>query len=261
MEIKSLLKRGIYMLDKGSPYILTAMGSAGVLGTAILTGRATIKAIDILNEEKERRLENSEDRVIEITLKEKVQLCWKPYISPVVVGVTSIACIIGANSVSTKRTAAMAAAYSLLETTAKNYQEKVIEQLGSNKEEKIRGEIAQSHLDSNPVSKTDILCINKGDTLCFDTLSGRYFNHDIEKIRRIQNDLNHDLMEAIWVPLNDLYYALGIPGIKLGEDIGWTVDELLDISFSSKLTDEGTPCLVIDYDITPKWNKKGSIWV
>ncbi|WP_300899366.1 DUF6353 family protein [Turicimonas muris] len=268
VDIKSLIRGMGEVLQKNSPYILTGLGAAGVVTTAVLTGRAAIKASDLIYEKsdlltmklsQEELAKRGNPHAYEMTWQEKINLTWKCYIPPVLMGVSSIACIIGAQSVNTKRNAALAAAYSLTESTLLDYQEKVKEHLGEKKEQHIRDEVAQKRLDDNPASKSEIIVTDKGDTLCYDSISGRYFKSDIEKLRRIQNDLNHDLMGVMWVPLNDLYFAMGLSGIKIGEDLGWTVDELIDFRFSSKITDEGEPCLVIDYDLTPRFLKK-NIW-
>lgn len=265
MDIKLLLRNTGIFLEKNSPQILTGLGVAGVVSTAVMTGRATVKAYDILEAERGRRIVEEQrngnhkvtyEDVAHISWKDKVRLCWKPYVSPFLMGATSIACILGAQSVNTKRNAALASLYSLTKSTLDDYQEKVKERFGEKKEELVRGDVAQKHLDAKPVSGEQVIETSKGKTLCFDTLSGRYFMHDMEQIRRIVNDLNHDLLGVMWVPLNDFYYALGLEGVKLGEEIGWTVDELIEVKFTSKISDDGTPCLVLDYDVTPRSLKK-----
>ena len=57
-----------------------------------------------------------------------------------------------------------------------------------------------------------------------------------------------------YVSLNDLYDELGMEPTKIGEDLGWNIftDRLIDISFSSQLADDGTPCLVMDYGVAPR---------
>lgn len=260
IDIKSLARGMGDVLQKNSPYILTGLGAAGVVTTAIMTGRSTIKAHNIVKENESKDWDQEEWRAYrDKPLVQRIQWTWRCYIPPVLMGAASIACIIGAQSVNTKRHAALAAAYSLTESTLHDYQEQVKKHLGEKKEQHIRDEVAQKRLDDNPASKNEIIMTGKGDSLCYDSISGRYFKSDIEKLRRIQNDLNHDLMGVMWVPLNDLYFAMGLSGIKIGEDVGWTVDELIDFRFSSKITDEGEPCLVIDYDVTPRFIK-GDMW-
>lgn len=265
MSIKALAQQSLNFLQKNSPYILTGLGCAGVISTAVMTGKAAVKAHDEIEKYNKEQLDAcldgyEEDRFhYKPSLTEKVKVSWKYFIPPAIMGSASIACIIGAQSVNTKRHAALASLYTLTDQTLKDYQEKVKEKIGERKEAKIKEEMAQDILDTHPVSKENIIRTTYGDTLCFDTYSGRYFTHDIEKLRRIQNDFNHELMGVMWMPLNDLYYLMGLEGVKMGEDLGWTVDELLDFKFESKLTDDGKPCLVVDYDLTPRW-VKGSMW-
>ena len=56
--------------------------------------------------------------------------------------------------------------------------------------------------------------------------------------------------------LNDLYYELGLEPTKTGDYMGWEVDkEMLNFKFSSQLTENGTPCLVIDYEVYPLYGR------
>lgn len=261
MNVKYLIKQLGMILQKNSPYILTGLGCAGVVSTAVMTGRAAVKAnntimgyedlmaMKLSNEELEQR---GTPNMYIATPKEKVKLTWKYFIPPVASCMVSVGCIIGAQSVNARRHAALASIYTLTESTLKDYQEKVIELVGEKKEQKIRDDIARKRLEDNPVSKNEVIITGKGEMLCYDTLSGRYFKSDIETLRRIQNDFNHEMMGSMWVSLNDLYYAMGLSTIKIGDELGWTVDELLDFQFKSKLTDTGEPCLVLDYNTTPK---------
>lgn len=273
MSLKSIVHYGLNFIQKNSPYILTGLGCAGIVTTAVMTGKAAVKAhrtitdhddlftCKLSNEELENRSEVvgvGSPHYYESTMKEKILLTWKYFIPPALMGATSVACIIGAQSVSAKRHAALASLYTLTDQTLKDYQEKVIEQIGKNKAKKIEDEIAQDILDANPVTKHKIIRTSHGDTLCYDVYSGRYFTHDIEKLRRIQNDFNHDLMGSMWLPLNDLYYMMGLEQVKMGEDLGWCVDDLLEFKFTSKLTDDGQPCLVVDYELTTKYLKTNS---
>lgn len=261
MQIKAIVQTVDNFLQKNSPYILTGLGCAGLVSTAVMTGKASVNAYEMVKEfEKNADWEHCNNDKLswhdyqKNKLLERAKLTWKYFIPPVIMGSCSIACIIGAQSVNTKRNAALASLYTLTDQTLKEYQEKVVETIGKNKEQKIKDELAQDKLLAHPVNKHEIIHTSYGDTLCFDVYSGRYFTHDIEKLRRIQNDFNHDLMGVMWLPLNDLYYMIGLEEVKMGEDLGWTVDELLEFKFTSKLTDTGEPCLVIDYDLTPRFH-------
>lgn len=247
--MNQIIKQGTDFIKRNSPTILTAAGSAGVIFTAVYTGYASVKAYEVVKAYEEETKEETD-------LKKKIELSWKFYIPPVLIGATSIASILGANSISNKRTAAIAGLYSLTNDALKDYRKKVIEELGEKKEKAITDSVREDHILKNPPTDQNIIKTMHGDTLCYDSYSGRYFKSDIEFIRRTVNDLNHDLMGACWTSLNDFYYALGLETVKLGDDLGWTVDELIELDYTSKLTDDGTPCLVIDYEVTPKYIKK-----
>lgn len=246
MTVKAMIQTVGGFLQKNSPYILTGLGCAGVVSTAVMTGRAAVKAHqDIVNKE-------FLDNIEKLSLKDQVQLTWKYFVPPVIVGATSVACIIGAQSVNTRRHAALASLYTLTDQTLKDYQDKVVETIGKNKAQKIHDDIAQDILDEHPIDPKHVIKTSYGDSLCFDVHSGRYFTHNMETLRRIQNDFNHELIGVMWMSLNDLYYLMGLDQIKLGDELGWTSGELLEFDFTSKIAADGTPCLVIDYDLTPR---------
>lgn len=179
---------------------------------------------------------------------------WKCYIPSAVTGALSVACLIGASAVSLKRNAALATAYTISETALKDYREKAVEVVGEKKEQAIRDAIAKDKLTGNPVDDKQIVMTGSGDTLCYDVLSGRYFRSDIEKIRKAINDLNRDMLSEQYVSLNDLYYAIGLPDIKLGNDLGWNIDKgYIEVQFGSHLAANGTPCLVLAYTVAPQY--------
>ena len=61
------------------------------------------------------------------------------------------------------------------------------------------------------------------------------------------------MLSERYVSLNDFNYEIGLEMLNYGDDIGWNVDRgFIDIMFSSKLTDDNEPCLVIDYLVEPK---------
>jgi hypothetical protein len=232
------------VISRNSPAILTGLGCAGVLTTAILTGRATLRASEILKME-------APDEQLPAT--EIVKLTWKVFIPPVLVGASSIACIIGANTINTHRNAALAALYSLSETAFREYKEKVVEEIGRNKELKVRDSIAQDRVTTNPVGDRTIIFTGNGEVLCYDALCDRYFKSSAEKIRVQVLELNEDLRNDMWLDLNDLYYAIGLPSTKLGNQVGFDMDKgYIQVDYTGTLTPEGQPCLSIDMTVYPK---------
>ena len=236
-------------LRKHSPEILTALGITGLITTTVLAVKATPKAIQLIEEKKE------ENKVDELTPVEVVRTVWPCYIPSAVTCGLGVACVIGANSVNNKRNAALATAYTLSESALKTYQEKVVEQIGEKKEQKIRDEIAKDELARNPVSTKEVIITGKGETLCYDPISARYFKCDIEKLRKIEAKLNKELVSSMFVSLNEYYEEINISPTSIGDDIGWNINrELIEFELSSQLADDDTPCLVVSFTVEPRYD-------
>lgn len=235
-------------IGKHSPEILTAIGIAGMITTAVLAVKATPKALELIEEAKH----DKEDKVTPI---EKVKVAWKPYVPAVVTGVVSTTCLIGATSVSTRRTAALATAYKISETALKEFKEKTVEVVGENKVKEIKEKIAKENVDKNPVSKTEVIITERGNTLCYDATFGRYFRSDRERIKQAFNEINRRLILDMYVSLNEFYDELGLDHIDIGDELGWNIDNgTIYPDFSSQIADDGTPCLVIRYSLAPRYS-------
>jgi hypothetical protein len=253
MTIGTVLKTIMRGLERESPTILTGLGITGIATTAIMAVRATPKALYLLEEERAIRYADESKRE-PISKIDTIKIVWKCYLPATLVGLATAVCFIGAHSINLRRNAALASLYSITEASLKNYQEKVIEIIGKNKEEKIHDALVADRLVQNPVSKNEVIITGNGETLFYDSWSGRYFKSDMEKVRKAQNDLNHDLLGGdMYLSLNSLYEELGLERVEAGSEIGWTFDNgMLDIKFTSKITDTGIPCIVMEYAIHPK---------
>lgn len=246
-------------LKKHSPEILIGVGIAGMVTTTVMAVRSTPRALILIEKEKQRRKHESLEEVKsedeELKIIDVVKVAWKCYIPSLVTGGVSIACIIGASSVNSRRNAALATAYTLSESTLRDYREKVIETIGDKKEKAIKDAVAKDQIEKNPVSNNEVIITDRGNALCYDAVSGRYFRTDIDKLKKAENELNRRMRDEMYISLNDFYFELGLKGISIGEDLGWNIDEgYIDLDFSSHLSDDGTPCLVINYRIEPRYD-------
>lgn len=245
-NLKNIIDNSKIFVDKHSPEILTSLGIAGMISSTILAVKATPKALDLIEDKKDELC--TED----LTKREIIQACWKCYIPSVITGGVSVACLVGANSVNNKRNIALATAYNLSERTLTEYKNKVVEVLGEEKEKEIRKEIVKDRVEKNPI-KDNIIITEKGNTLCYDSISGRYFKSDADKIRRAENILNKKLMSDVYVSLNDFYDLVGLPFTKIGNELGWSFDgDMVEIEFDTAMSEDEIPCIVINYSIEPK---------
>lgn len=233
--------------DAKSPVILLALGIVGV-GTAIVSAiRATPKALKLL---EERDKENP----IPPTKIEVIKTCYKPYVKAAVIFIMSLCCIIGSHSVNVRRNAALAAAYTISDTALREYKDKTIDILGKQADEKVTHAIAKDKMEKNPVVMTDVILTEKGNSLCYDVLTGRYFRSSIDKLRQAECEINNALRSEDYCTLNEFYYAIGLPTIEpLGDDLGWNINKgYLRLTFSSQLSSDGEPCIVMGYSVAPQ---------
>ena len=250
-NLNQLIKTSKTALAKHSPAILTGVGITGMITTAILAVKATPKALEIIADIKERYDEDTDKKLV---AKEFITKVTPVYIPAVVTGVASAACLIGANSIHSKRNAVLAAAYTISDTAYREYREKVIETMGEKKDKVVKDEIAKDKLKQDPVQNHEVIVTKQGTTLCYDCIFGRYFRSDMETIKRAITRINRDLVTDMYASLNDFYCEIDIPPVKIGDDLGWNIDDgEIDVDFSSQLADDGTPCLVISYNVAPKY--------
>lgn len=251
---------------KHSPEILTGIGIAGMVGTTILAVKATPKALACIEAEKRRQnrklldeaTKNGDDHCPQIDrLKpiEVVKACWKCYIPAAITCVTSATCLIGASSVHLRRNAAIATAYKLSETALSEYRDKVAETIGEKREQNIREKVAEEQVKKAPITNSEVVVTGNGDTRFLDTMSGRHFLSNVEKIKKAENVLNKRMLHDITgtASLNEFYDEIGLPRTDVGDILGWNTDNLIDMGVSAQVDDDGQPTIVLDYIIRPDY--------
>jgi Family of unknown function (DUF6353) len=234
VAITDLLKQTEQFSKENSAAILTGVGVVGTVTTAYLTGRATLKCAHILADE-------------EFTAKEKLPYIWKPYIPAAASGILTVTSIVAANRISSRKAAALAVAYGISDRAFQEYKDKVAEKLTAPKLTALHDEIAQDKVNANPVSNNQVLIVGKGDVLCYDSYTGRYFQSSIEEIKKAVNELNHEILNHSYATLSSFYDRIGLPPTVVSEEVGWSNNELLEVRFSTTMSDDERPCLVMDF--------------
>lgn len=247
--ILKILKSVSDTARKYQPEILTGLGIGGFGTTVIMAVKATPKAMKRMEDVKKKHPKDSDKKAYYKGVACKVA---PVYIPAAIVGGFATGCIIGASSVNYKRNAALATAYTISETALKEYQNKVVETIGEKKEEAVRAAIAKDHVDKKPVVEREVIFTGNGSTRCFDPLSSRYFDSDIESIRKSVNELNRRLLIEDYISLNEFYYELGLESTEIGDTVGWRVDKgLVEIGFHAIMDKKENPCLALEYHIAP----------
>lgn len=246
LNIQSLSQNIVKTVEKNAPAILVGLGVTTMVGTVVLAVSATPKAVSII-QAKEEELKR------ELEPKEVVLNTYKEYIPAAVMGVLSITCFITAQTVSIRRQAALLALYSITEDKLTEYSKTVVENIGLRKEQKIRDDVDEKIIKDNPTGNSTIVITGHGNVLCYDVQSGRYFRSNMDAIRAAELDINKELYETMYVTLNSLYAKLDLSDIPMGNIVGWDVNSrgVLDIRYSTQLSDTNEPCIVLNYQTEP----------
>lgn len=243
-------------IDKHSPEILTGFG--------FIFGGLTIKEVAKMSPVVKEELDILHRKLGE-SGKEytKAQIIWEEtkvavplYKKAIGEGILASTCFLGSNRASYKRIATYATAAGMYKKDLTEYKEKVQEMLGTTKKEKIEADIAKNAVektyDKKEIGSEEI--ISDGKCLCYDKMSGRYFRSSPELIRKAEAKLNKQLISEMYVSLNDLYFELDLSPIGMGDELGWNIDEIIDIVFNSIVAPDNTPCLVIEYMVGPRFD-------
>lgn len=191
-----------------SSTILTCLGAAGVIGTTVLSVRATPKALSLLDEARE-------EKGCDLTVAETVKAAWKPYIPAVIMGTSTIACIFGANYLNTRTQASLMSAYALLDNSYKEYRKKVNEVYGEDADLNIKREIVKSKFVNEP-------SIEEGKELFFDWNSCHYFESTMDEVKQAVNIFNQRFSSIGFACINDFYDILGLEHVANGDRLGWS---------------------------------------
>lgn len=239
-----------FLVNDNSTTILTGMAVTGTVATAFLTGRATFRAAQLIERETWEDRSNGGAGAAyhyqELTFPHKVKLVWRLYIPPIGIGITTIVSIIVANKISSKKIAALTVASGISERALQEYRDKALEKLGVRQDQKIRDEIAQDRVNKHPVGR-EVILAGTGDVLCYDMMTGRYFQSTVEEIKRAENKINHDLVNFMSASLSSFYDEIGLPATTYTDSVGWNMNNRMEVAFSTVMSSDDRPCIAIDF--------------
>lgn len=245
-----MLKELIRFLDKNSPTILTTLGVVGVVTTSVSAGQATIKATKILEDAGPIKDFKNWDKDKKLQIVKDLGVIYAPTI---IMGAATVTSIIFANRIASKRTAVLASLYSLSEKALDNYKLKADEIIGAKKMQKVKDEVEYDRLI--PMDQVgSIYNTGHGNSLFFNTFDGRYFRSDIEYVRKVINDLNFELLNSMFVSLNEFYADMGLERSTIGDMVGWTIENQIMPRYTCRLMENEEPCTIVTFDVDPKYD-------
>lgn len=263
---QGLIKQTGKALKKASPTILSILGTAGVIVTAVLAVKATPKALERIEDAKGTKQPENGER---LTPMETIAACWQCYIPATATGIATIGCILGANILNRRQQAALTSAYALLNRTYQDYRKSVKNVFGEEGHKRVLQDMAVERVPEEHTiytqgtfsSTTLDFCVPEEEHLFYDIYSNRQFASTIGKVLQAEYHLNRMFALNGSVSLNDLYNYLGLEPVKDGDDIGWWVDDndeiyWVDFDHSVTFIDDGpdrpqVECLLIEFAKPP----------
>lgn len=241
-------------LKKHSPEILIVAGVVGTVASAVMACKATTKVNDILTEAKTQidqvhevaktksdvySEEDSKKDLAIIYAQTGVKLV-KLYAPSVILGTLSLTSIVSSHHILRKRNMALAAAYTAVDTSFKEYRGRVIDRFGEELDRELKYNIKAREIEEVSVNdkgeeevttKTvEVANPNEiSDYARFYDDGNIGWSKDPETnlmfLRRQQDWANELLKAKGHLFLNEVYDMLGIPRTKAGQVVGWIYDE------------------------------------
>lgn len=223
--------------------ILTLASAVGVIATSITAVKVTPKAIKLLKEEEEQRGEP-------LTNVDKILTVGSLYIPPIILGVSTIMCILGANALNKKSQATLLAGYELTKNSFKEYRDTLIELKGEEVDREIRDNIMRTH------SEIHITDLNQPDQKIkfVESYSGQEFFAYEREVMDAEYHLNRNFCLRGYATINEFAEFLGIKPISSDDRIMWAVgDEFYWIDFEHivKQDKNGNYVCYIEYIFAP----------
>lgn len=194
---------------KTVPIILSIISAVGVAATTISAVRATPRALSLIKE-KELETGKSLNRI------EVVKTAAPCYISTVVIGTSTIACVIGACVFNQKQQAAYISAYTLLQQSFKEYRSTVCERFAIEADSDIRSEVVNKrHRDESITPPSDEKLV------FYEAHRDEFFELTKEEVILAEYHLNRNFKLRGWTTLNEFYEFLGLSKTDAGDILGW----------------------------------------
>lgn len=263
LEIMNTVTRNLhrvgFKIKKHSPEILVGAGIVGVVTSGIMACKATTKLDEVLAEPKEKidkiheliehpelvpegKEYTEEDSKKDLTIMyvQSAVKVVKLYAPSVILGTVSIAAILGGNRILKKRNVALAAAYTTIDKSFKEYRGRVVERFGEELDKELRYNIKAKEIEETVVNEdgtetTVTKTVNVSemgeysdyakffDDGCTGWTKDPEFNlMFLKDQQRYANDL---LQSKGHLFLNEVYDMLGIPRTQAGQIVGWIYDE------------------------------------
>ena len=229
MNIKNTIRLAFNWVKRNPQILITGLGIAASVATAITSGKAHAKAI--ANDD------GKSDNLLDFAKRN-----WMTYIPAAIsLGVTIFA-FASLHNVTYKKYQALAAAYSVSQLDLSELRSRMAEQVkvlkeGASEKDK---EVATKKLPD-----TTMVIFGDEQVLCVDAITGRTFRSTPELLRKYCNNISEDLLSYGACPLNDFYAQIGLSQVDVGDELGWEGGQTIEPQFMPVITESGSPAIKV----------------
>lgn len=250
------INRAGLQLKKHSPEILVIGGVVGAVVSTVLACKATTKLGAILEDHKDK-VDGLHDYVEEVGYSEKyteedgkkdltimytqtgIEIA-KLYAPAIAVGALSITAIFAGHNVLRKRNVALAAAYTMVDKSFKDYRNRVIERFGEDMDKELKYNIKTKEVEEVVVNEdgTETVVTKTVNVIDPNTISDyakiwaegddgwtKDPEYNLYYLKKQQSYANDKLRERGHLFLNEVYDMLGFPRTAAGNIVGWVYNE------------------------------------
>lgn len=244
--VNELLYKSQLHLKRSSPTILTGIGAIGVVVTSIMAVKATPKALKFLEMA-------TNDKGEELTKLEVIQVAGPAYIPALVMCLSTISCILGANVLNKQKQTSLASAYAMLDQSFKYYRKAAVSVYGDDADSKIKIEMTkEKYISADGYFLYNQELDSSEKELFYDMYSQRYFTSTMAAVINAQYHFNRNFILRGNAMLNEFYEFVGLDKTDYGETVGWDYGKMiesgiewLDFENSFVKMDDGLECYVI----------------
>ena len=251
-----------FKVKQHSPEILVIGGAIGVVASAVMACKATLKVNEVLDEAKtqidtvhevandpnmsEKYTEEDKKKDLSIVYIQTGVKLVKLYGPSVVLGAASLACILTSHKILRKRNMALAAAYATVDRSFKEYRGRVVERFGEELDRELKYNIKAKQVEETVVNEdgTETVVtktVNAVDPTQYSEYA-RFFDdgcigweknpeYNLMFVRQVQNWANERLKSRGYLFLNEVYEMFGFPMTEAGQVVGWVYDKEIGDGF------------------------------
>lgn len=208
-------------------YILTGVACVGVVATGILAAKGGVKAHRecVLEKYRKNQGEQEDDKIVELTTKEKLKCSWKAYVPAVAVGAITVGTIIFGEVTHVKTEKSLMAAAAMSTALLERYEKAIQERYSEAEAQEIREQVITEMTGDLMAGLTDDIhnSYSSNKMRCYCPYCDEIFYATQVELLNAEIEINRTLMNGGGTSLSQYMKMFDV---DIPEDgVGWWMDD------------------------------------